>query len=778
MPAHPGLVPMANGYVAGCRKLKTTSYAEVKTKRRLGKTPAADFDNPAQISRPAPQMLMRKTACACGGSCPQCEEESLQRKAVVSQPGDACEREADRIADQVMRTNISSVANVAEQKSAPVTRSAEKNGSMPAEASDVLQGGGQPLDRGTRSFFEPRFGRDLGDVRVHINARANASAHSLGAHAYTYGHDIVFGPGQYNPHQSTGRHLLAHELVHVMQQEQSPSVKPMVMRQAYTGCDVATTGVDDSDKKVGAAHERAVNLAISAMAELSSPDNATLAMADRHFHCPSSGEIKTVSDNFRKINSKLLSVSPSCVDAADESCQGGRDSRLDAISGPLSYLRFCPGVFALDDPETALIRAFIDAGARLSGLSLNCLITAPCYGDASVGAESMVDNIDSYVAFAIELSGHTFAPVSTVACGGDRDERWRRIRRELAGPTAEDRQCTYNACGDRSEDVRDDLKRAIEGADKVIGALSGEPDKATARALDWYFNDSSEPTIDTVRERLVCIKGALQDTLDNDRFGCTRRRGAYAFVMSNGPLCDDTFARVCLDRSYFGMSGRSRIATLIHECGHRIGLSVSESGMDDVYGQSARFLNLRTSSSLLNTDSYAHFVNAILNGVPLTLLYEPFGGAYGKTSEGGNVFRITTGLEAQHPSLLFFNPTLGLAFTSIIQPTGDVGSIKPGADMFVSLLGGVRIADPRPGEHGGAYLDVRGGPTLAFTIGEGAGLGGEAAATVGWRWRWLDVGVSGGVIHDPLRDEGERTVYYGGVKISILPLLYYVPKIE
>lgn len=137
---------------------------------------------------------------------------------MISQPGDACEREADRIADQVMRTNISSVANIAEQKSAPVTRSAEKNGSTPAEASDVLRGGGQPLDRETRSFFEPRFGADFSGVRVHAGAKANALSNRFAARAFTYGNNIVFADGEYRPDSSGGRRLLAHELTHVVQQ--------------------------------------------------------------------------------------------------------------------------------------------------------------------------------------------------------------------------------------------------------------------------------------------------------------------------------------------------------------------------------------------------------------------------------------------------------------------------------------------------------------------------------------------------------------------------------
>ena len=78
--------------------------------------------------------------------------------------------------------------------------------------------GGQPLDRDTREFMEPRFGHDFSQVRIHTNARAAESAQSVQARAYAVGGDVVFGPGQYAPGSSDGKRLLAHELTHTVQQ--------------------------------------------------------------------------------------------------------------------------------------------------------------------------------------------------------------------------------------------------------------------------------------------------------------------------------------------------------------------------------------------------------------------------------------------------------------------------------------------------------------------------------------------------------------------------------
>jgi len=90
---------------------------------------------------------------------------------------------------------------------APVQRSA---------VHDVLRGGGQPLDQGTRTDMESRLGADFSDVRVHSDGAARASAADMGARAYTSGNHVVIGEG------GGDRHTLAHELVHVVQQRSGP----------------------------------------------------------------------------------------------------------------------------------------------------------------------------------------------------------------------------------------------------------------------------------------------------------------------------------------------------------------------------------------------------------------------------------------------------------------------------------------------------------------------------------------------------------------------------
>lgn len=107
-------------------------------------------------------------------------------------------------------------------QSGQVQRKASDNAAIvevPEEVDAVLRSPGKSLDAGTRAFMEQRFDRSFGDVRLHTDSAAAASARAVNAHAYTVGHDVVFGSGEYQPGTERGASLLAHELTHVVQQQ-------------------------------------------------------------------------------------------------------------------------------------------------------------------------------------------------------------------------------------------------------------------------------------------------------------------------------------------------------------------------------------------------------------------------------------------------------------------------------------------------------------------------------------------------------------------------------
>ena len=81
-----------------------------------------------------------------------------------------------------------------------------------------ISGKGQAMDTGVRAFYENRIGADFSDVKIHTGKDAADSAKDINAQAYAYGKHIVFNEGKYQPETSEGKHLLAHELAHVVQQ--------------------------------------------------------------------------------------------------------------------------------------------------------------------------------------------------------------------------------------------------------------------------------------------------------------------------------------------------------------------------------------------------------------------------------------------------------------------------------------------------------------------------------------------------------------------------------
>ncbi len=109
--------------------------------------------------------------------------------------------------------------SLAQRASAGLRRSVE----VPPIVDEVLRSSGQGLDRETRTFMEARLGHDFSRVRVHTDARSAESARAVNAHAYTVGQEVVFGAGRYAPRVAEGQKLLAHELVHVVQQSKAPA---------------------------------------------------------------------------------------------------------------------------------------------------------------------------------------------------------------------------------------------------------------------------------------------------------------------------------------------------------------------------------------------------------------------------------------------------------------------------------------------------------------------------------------------------------------------------
>ena len=197
-------------------KTADNSAAHLFSRSRGSKENASIF-NPSVASA---FHLQRKAICACGGGCPACQSKpAIQTKLSISEPGDIYEQEADHIAEQVMAAPEDSAVSGAPPRIQRFTgHSTGEVGMAPASVDRVLASGGRPLDPALQQDMGQRFGHDFSRVRVHADAAAEQSAREVNAHAYTVGHDMVFGTGRFAPETHEGRRLIAHELTHVVQQ--------------------------------------------------------------------------------------------------------------------------------------------------------------------------------------------------------------------------------------------------------------------------------------------------------------------------------------------------------------------------------------------------------------------------------------------------------------------------------------------------------------------------------------------------------------------------------
>ena len=272
-------------------KLHSHSNQALLRKGRAGAAPPKPPLRPSQTFA-----LQRK--CAYGSPTSPLTGESggfkgkkcLQAKLTVGASNDPLEHEADSVAEQVMRmpdpgsmepesfqiahklTHVgqqtfpdaqlspASTGLILQRKCAvceeeDIQRKAEKfdaNAVSSVVDSGIrdARGSGEPMSNHLRSYFEPRFGMDFGGVRLHSDSRSASLATAVAARAFTIGNDIFFAAGQYQPGTSEGRHLLAHELTHTIQQGQGSAnlLQREVNSESGKVADAETTDEDITEE--------------------------------------------------------------------------------------------------------------------------------------------------------------------------------------------------------------------------------------------------------------------------------------------------------------------------------------------------------------------------------------------------------------------------------------------------------------------------------------------------------------------------------------------------
>jgi|GEM_PF-2734598 len=164
------------------------------------------------------------------------EEESIQKTPFVQKMQEEESNETEEVQTKSLE-HTPTFLQMMEEEEAVQKQSSDSAGSYTSSESlsqrlHSSKGGGSPMSSEARGYMEPRFGADFSGVRIHTGSSAVQMSNELGAKAFAHGNDIYFNEGQYDPNSNSGKHLLAHELTHTIQQGAVIQRKPAISTHA------------------------------------------------------------------------------------------------------------------------------------------------------------------------------------------------------------------------------------------------------------------------------------------------------------------------------------------------------------------------------------------------------------------------------------------------------------------------------------------------------------------------------------------------------------------
>lgn len=318
----------------------------------------------SMISAPRGSVLQRK--CACGGSsnrtgeCEECGKRKLQRRAAGTGPA-----------------------------------------VVPPIVHNVLRSPGQPLEPEARAYFEPRFGHDFSKVRVHTDHLAAESARAVNALAYTVNSQIVFDSGQFTPRSAAGRQLLAHELVHVVQQRGQAGM-PQEIGAAHDHneqeADRLASSIHQDQSHVAVAHSSGTRLmpklrVLNASAPIPNPDGKGLKQTNAE-----------AVEGYLKVMAQGISItvdrSSGKVSVPDSDCPGFAGGFMAGARAGWSIFKNIPLLNVVLGAPAALIGGLIGGIGGLFGSKAS----AAASSKTPTGSTCLCDILDSSQDWKIELN--------------------------------------------------------------------------------------------------------------------------------------------------------------------------------------------------------------------------------------------------------------------------------------------------------------------------------------------------------------------------------------
>ena len=142
------------------------------------------------------------------------EENPVQKKEKEEEP---VQKKADEKEEPVQAKCDDCEKEEKVQSKSETSKTKKNNGSLETKL-DRSKGSGNPMNTDIKQEMESGFGADFSKVNIHTDSTAVQMSDELGAQAFTHGNDLYFNNGKYDPNSKEGKHLLAHELTHTVQQ--------------------------------------------------------------------------------------------------------------------------------------------------------------------------------------------------------------------------------------------------------------------------------------------------------------------------------------------------------------------------------------------------------------------------------------------------------------------------------------------------------------------------------------------------------------------------------
>jgi hypothetical protein len=360
---------------------------------------------------------------------------TIQAKLTVGRSDDKYEREADAMADKVVQRLASpqsltkkeaslqakplaeNITPWVQKKCAACEHEEEQTVQAKNESNDSAQtasasiesqlnatkGSGSPLSESTRTQMESSFGADFSRVRIHQDGAAAEMNRSLQAQAFTHGSDIYFSAGKYNASGENGKHLLAHELTHVVQQSEA-APKNTLQRYSHVDCEE-----DDLKKYVWPSDYVARQMVEKAIRVLgaSPTDPAVTSLLSDYFRT-STPPIADIISGFNKVNTAF--TNNNYTYECETSCDGA-DNAYTRKNMPWGRIHLCmeSGIkgWTTECIARAIVHEFSHKYARLDDemyCNTGCAAgdaCSPC--NAALSASDALDNADSFACFAYKL---------------------------------------------------------------------------------------------------------------------------------------------------------------------------------------------------------------------------------------------------------------------------------------------------------------------------------------------------------------------------------------